>query len=70
MGWMARRNISTRVYIWRSARSQQPPSPLGNKDCQFDHDGIEPGGIRVVFFGQIVDSLWLKQEERRQIRVS
>jgi len=40
------------------------------RGCQFDRDGIEPGGMSVVFFGQIVDSLWLKQEERRQIRVS
>ena len=38
--------------------------------CQFDRDGIEPEGISMVYFGQIVDSLWLKQEERWQIWVS
>jgi len=34
---------------------------------QFELDGIEPGSTSIVFLGQIVDSLWLKQEERRQI---
>ena len=41
------------------------------RGCQFDRDGIEPGGISIVFRGEIVHSLWLKQEERRHIvRVS
>jgi len=38
--------------------------------CQFELGGIEPGSTSIVFLAQIVDSLWLKQEERRQIRVS
>ena len=44
------------------------------RGCQFELqvDGIrvEPGSTTIVFLGQITDSLWLKQEERRQIRVS
>jgi hypothetical protein len=41
------------------------------RGCQFDsHDGIEPESRSVVSLGKIVDSLWLKQAERRQIRVS
>jgi hypothetical protein len=42
------------------------------RGCQFELDGIqaEPGSTSMVSLGKIVDSLWLKQEERRQIRVS
>ena len=40
------------------------------RGCQFDCDGIEPGSISIVFLRKFVDSLWLKQEERWQIRVS
>lgn len=42
------------------------------RGCQFELDGIrvEPGSTSIVNLGQIVDSLWLKRQERRQIRVS
>lgn len=42
------------------------------RGCQFELDGnqVEPGSTSIVSLGQIIDSLWLKQEERRKIRVS
>lgn len=44
------------------------------RGCQFELEGTqadsEPGSTSIVYLGQIIDSLWLKHEDRRQIRVS
>ena len=40
------------------------------RGCEFIKDGIQPQTVTMILSSEIVDSLWLKRLERRQIRVS